>query len=237
MKYLIVNADDFGMTDGINSGVIEAYSRGVVTSASLMVKQPRAGEAAKLAAANPRLGLGLHIDLWEWEPVSGSPKQIYGRVDLDEQEAVAKEIEEQLAMFVSMVGRNPDHLDSHQHVHFSGPARYESSKLARMLRVPLRKLNPSVAFCEEFYGQQGQAQPYPDGITVANLLRLVDAMRDGWTELMCHPGRANDVRSVYAIERESELEALCDPGLRAALQTRRVELRSFSDFQRDQVSR
>jgi predicted glycoside hydrolase/deacetylase ChbG (UPF0249 family) len=237
MRYLIVNADDFGMTKGINSGVIEAHRRGVVTSASLMVKQPAAEEAVRLAAANLQLGLGLHIDLWEWEPVNGAPQQRYARVDLDEAPAVAREIEEQLAMFVSLVGRDPDHLDSHQHVHFSGPARQESLRLARTLGVPLRKLDPAVAFCGEFYGQQGEAQPYPEGITVANLLRLVDATSDRWTELMCHPGRAGDLRSVYATERETELEALCDPALRAALQGRRVELRSFTDFQRDQVNR
>lgn len=237
MRYLIVNADDFGMTSGINSGVIEAHSRGVVTSASLMVRQPAAEEAARLAATNPGLGLGLHIDLWEWEPVNGAPQQRYARVDLDEAPAVAREIEEQLARFVSLVGRNPDHLDSHQHVHFSGPARHESLKLARTLGVPLRKVDPAVAFCGEFYGQQGEAQPYPEGITVANLLRIVDALRDPWTELMCHPGRADDVRSVYASERETELETLCDPALRAALNRRQVELRSFTDFQRDRVNR
>jgi predicted glycoside hydrolase/deacetylase ChbG (UPF0249 family) len=232
LKSLIVNADDFGMTHGINAGVIEAHRSGVVTSASLMVKQPAAEEAARLATANPRLGLGLHIDLVEWEPVDGVRQRMYARVDLADQAAVAREIEEQRALFVSLVGREPDHLDSHQHVHFNEPVREESLRLAARLRVPLRNLHSRIVFCGDFYGQESD-QPYPEGVTHAHLLQLVDAMRDGWTELMCHPGRAHDVRSVYAVEREAELAVLCEPSLPEDLRVRGVELRSFTDFNRD----
>src|SRR5713226_4897179 len=105
------------MTDGINAGVVQAHRRGIVTSASLMVKQPKAREAAVLAAAEYRLGLGLHIDLAEWEPVDGVLQQMYARVDLGGPAQVAKEIAEQLELFIKLVGRGPDHLDSHQHVH------------------------------------------------------------------------------------------------------------------------
>jgi predicted glycoside hydrolase/deacetylase ChbG (UPF0249 family) len=224
LKFLIVNADDLGMTPGVNAGVIEAHQRGVVTSASLMVKQPAAEEAARLAAANPRLGLGLHIDLAECE----LGRKLYARVDVGDQAAVATEIEEQLALFVSLVGREPDHLDSHQHAHFSGPVRAEALRLAITLRIPLRNLDPRIAFCGDFYGQKGE-QPSPERISLAHLLQLVEEMPDGWTELMCHPGRAIDVRSVYARERETELAVLCDPGLPKALAERGVEPRSFID--------
>jgi predicted glycoside hydrolase/deacetylase ChbG (UPF0249 family) len=230
LKFLIVNADDFGMTRGINAGVIEAHRHGVVTSASLMVKQPAAGEAAGLAAANPRLGLGLHIDLAEWEPVGGVPQTRYARVDVQDQAAVAKEIEEQRALFLSLVGHEPDHLDSHQHVHFNEPVREEALRLANRLGVPLRNLDGRIAFCGEFYGQRGEAQPYPEGVTLARLMKLVDETRDGWTELMCHPGRAHDVQSVYASERETELAVLCEPSMREELRARGVGLRSFTDF-------
>jgi predicted glycoside hydrolase/deacetylase ChbG (UPF0249 family) len=229
-RFLIVNADDFGMTDGINSGVIESHKRGIVTSASLMVKQPRAKEAVALAKAESGLGLGLHIDLTEWEPVDGVLKQMYARVDVDDPAQVAGEIAEQLELFIDLVGRKPDHLDSHQHVHLKGHARNESMRLANSLAIPLRSLDGRVAFCGDFYGQQNQFQPYPDGITVANLLRLVDGMAGGWTELMCHPGRAHDVRSVYANERESELATLCNPDLPDALASKGMLLRSFTEM-------
>jgi chitin disaccharide deacetylase len=236
VKYLIVNADDFGMTIGINSGVIEAHSRGIVTSASLMVRREHAAGAAKLAAQYPRLGLGLHIDLVEWEPVGGINRENYRRVDLDDAADVTREIEQQLAMFVSLTGRQPDHLDSHQHVHLSGAPKHESMRLARSLKVPLRNLDSAVAFCGGFYGQQGLAKPYAEGISVANFLHLVDLMQDGWTELMCHPGHAHDVQSVYAAEREAELVTLCEPKLRAALRERDIELCSFGGMSRERFS-
>ena len=225
MKFLIVNADDLGMTAGINAGIIEAHRRGVVTSASLMVKQPAAEEASRLAAANPGLGLGLHVDLVEWE----LGQNLYARADVGDQVAVAKEIEAQRALFVGLVGREPDHLDSHQHAHFNEPVRTEALSLATRLGVPLRNLDPRIAFCGDFYGQE-RDQPAPERISLAHLLHLVEEMPDGWTELMCHPGRAHDVRSVYGREREAELKVLCDPSLRQEIQLRGAALRAFTDF-------
>jgi predicted glycoside hydrolase/deacetylase ChbG (UPF0249 family) len=230
VKYLIVNADDFGMSDGINAGVIEAYQRGIVTSASLMVKQPKAAEAARLAVDQANLGLGIHIDLAEWETIDGELRQIYARVDVEDPDRVAAEIADQLDIFEELVGRRPDHIDSHQHVHMNGAARVESLRIAKALNVPLRRFDSRVAFCGDYYGQQGPSDPYPEGITIANLLRLSESISEGWTELMCHPGYAGDVRSVYAKEREVELAVLCQPDLPGALSARQIQLRSFSDL-------
>ena len=110
------------MSDGINAGVMEAHKHGIVTSASLMVKQPKAREAAGLAATDERLGLGLHIDLVEWEPAEGGWQQIYARVDLDDPAQVDREIAEQVEQFMRLVVRVPDHLDSLQHVPVEGHA-------------------------------------------------------------------------------------------------------------------
>jgi len=62
-RRLIVNADDFGKSSEINRAVIEAYQRGILTSASLMVNEPGLAEAVDLAKANPGLGIGLHLTL------------------------------------------------------------------------------------------------------------------------------------------------------------------------------
>ena len=56
---LIVNADDFGQSPGVNRGIIEAHEHGIVTSASLMVRWPAAASAAAYAREHARLGLGL----------------------------------------------------------------------------------------------------------------------------------------------------------------------------------
>ena len=65
-RFLIVNADDFGLSAGVNQGIIEAHERGVVTSASLMVRWPAAVAAAAYARSHPQLAVGLHVDLGEW---------------------------------------------------------------------------------------------------------------------------------------------------------------------------
>src|SRR5206468_10377269 len=65
-RYLIVNADDLGYSHGVNRGILEAHSSGIVTSASLMVRWPATTDAVLAARDCPGLSLGLHLDLGEW---------------------------------------------------------------------------------------------------------------------------------------------------------------------------
>ena len=124
-RRLIVNADDFGQSPGVNQGIITAHERGIVTSASLMVRWPAAREAAEYARAHPRLGVGLHVDLGEmrYSEEEENWVQMYEVVPHDDAAAVRKEVERQLAEFFSSLGRAPTHLDSHQHVHMHEPVR------------------------------------------------------------------------------------------------------------------
>jgi len=62
-RRLIVNADDFGRSESINQAVIRAHRDGILTTASLMVNEPAAEQAARLARENPKLGVGLHLTL------------------------------------------------------------------------------------------------------------------------------------------------------------------------------
>ena len=99
-KKLIVNADDFGQTHGINQGIIKAHEHGIVTSASLMVRCPAAINAAIYSKKNPTLGVGLHIDLGEWIFSNGNWNLLYEVVPLDDQKAVKKEIYRQFESFL-----------------------------------------------------------------------------------------------------------------------------------------
>src|SRR5437763_1372456 len=58
---LIINADDFGLSESVNAAVLEAYDRGILTSCSLMVAEPAAAAAARAARERPGLGVGLHL--------------------------------------------------------------------------------------------------------------------------------------------------------------------------------
>lgn len=224
-RALIVNADDFGQTAGINIGVIEAHERGIVTSASLMVRWPAADEAAAYARSHPAFAVGLHVDLGEWERRDGEWVRLY-----DVPGDPAGVLASQLERFRALLGRDPSHLDSHQHVHRWEPLRTAMTDLAGRLGVPARELTEDVRYCGSFYGQDSSGNPFPEGIGVERLLRLLTGLPHGTTELACHPGRGKDVDSMYRVERELELEALCDPRVHARIEAAEVRLCSFVDL-------
>src|SRR5881398_1755567 len=106
-RYLIVNADDFGQSRGINRGIAEAHERGIVTSASLMVRWPAAAEAAAYARGHPRLRVGLHLDLGEWVLRKGEWVARYEVVPASDSEQVAGEVARQTEKFRELMGRDP----------------------------------------------------------------------------------------------------------------------------------
>ena len=227
-RILIVNADDFGQSPGVNAGVIEAHERGIVTSASMMVCWPAAHEAAEYGRAEQVLSIGLHLDLGQWTFAEGEWTADYERVPLSNPDEVEREVRRQLGLFRELVGRDPTHLDSHQHVHRNEPAKSVTARLASELGVVLRERSSRVRYCGEFYGQTGTGEPFPEGISLEHLVELIATLPPGNTELACHPGRALGADFVYGRERERELAALCDPRARAAIEREGIVLRSFA---------
>jgi len=72
VRRLIVNADDFGFTPGVNRAIVEAHTGGVVTSSTLMAKGAAFAEAAQLAKTIPSLSVGCHVVFIDGEPVLGA---------------------------------------------------------------------------------------------------------------------------------------------------------------------
>jgi predicted glycoside hydrolase/deacetylase ChbG (UPF0249 family) len=227
-RWLIVNADDLGLSAGVNAGIAEAHERGIVTSASLMVRADAAGAAAALLHDRPRLAVGLHLDIAEWRFEAGEWRVSYERCAPDDPVAVEAECRGQLDAFRDLSGRDPTHLDSHQHTHLSEPVASVAARLAVELEVPLR--DRGIRYEGGFYGQTGKGEPYPEGIEPEHLIELIEALPPGGTELGCHPGRDADTGSPYEAERERELRALCDPRVAAAIERAGVELRSFAEL-------
>jgi predicted glycoside hydrolase/deacetylase ChbG (UPF0249 family) len=226
-RYLIVNADDFGQTPGVNHGIIEAHERGIVTSTSLMVRWPAAPDAAAYGRSHPEFSIGLHLDLAEWIYRDGAWAPLYVVVPANDRAAVAAEVERQLKAFHELMARPPSHIDSHQHIHREDPVRSVVLEEAGKLAVPVRHFSSQVTYSGDFYGQTAKGYPYPEGIDVGNLLRIVKTLPAGVTELGCHPGIGNDVDSMYCAERVVEVQSLCDSRVRAALDTEGVRLCSF----------
>jgi predicted glycoside hydrolase/deacetylase ChbG (UPF0249 family) len=134
---LIVNADDFGYTPGVNRAIAEAHIHGIVTSSTLMAKGPAFSDAVRLATQLPKLSVGCHVVLIDGEPVldqallrsitsgnsapprfgaglkSFAARALAGRLDAGEIEAeTAAQIRK-----IQSAGITVSHLDSHKHTH------------------------------------------------------------------------------------------------------------------------
>ena len=222
MRALIVNADDFGYSLGINRGIAEAHQRGIVTSTSLMVNAPRAREAAALARGLPGLSVGLHVNF------TNEGERL---VEFNDPGACRAELERQVASFEGLLGRPPTHLDSHQHVHRGRSPRPVFLEVAARLGVHLRD-EPPVAYKGGFYGQWEFGVSDPDKVSVAFLSRMLrEEFPEGIYELCCHPGYVDAEASfVYHQDRERELATLTDPRIRALLGELGIRLAGFAEL-------
>jgi predicted glycoside hydrolase/deacetylase ChbG (UPF0249 family) len=140
---------------------------------------------------------------------------------------VADEVSRQLTAFRRLVGKDPTHIDSHQHVHLGEPLRTVLTEVARELAVPLRHCSAAVCYCGAFYGQTAHGAPLPDAISVEGLRQILGTLPPGLTELGCHPGVGHDLDTMYSRERAQEVTVLCDPRVRTSIAAMGIELRSF----------
>ncbi len=219
MKFVIFNADDFGYTRGINRGIVEAHRYGVVTSATLIVNGLATEEAVGMAADLPGLSLGLHVNF---------TNEAQRLVDFDDPEVASAEMRRQLDRFVSLRGRLPTHLDSHQHVHRHPARRPLFEQLAAEHGLPLRD-TPPVVFMGGFYAQWEYGISDLSKVSVAALEGMIrHEVEDGITEMGCHPGYFDEAMEiVYHRDREAELQTLCHPRVREVLREEGIRLIGF----------
>jgi predicted glycoside hydrolase/deacetylase ChbG (UPF0249 family) len=224
VRHLIFNADDFGASTGINRGIAECHSRGVVTSTSLMVLGAAVGEAVAMSRDMPGLAVGLHWDVF------GEDERDFNLADHD---AVREEFSRQLDLFQRYTGRMPTHLDSHRHAHLDGDVRRMFSDLTAPLRLPVRGAG-TVRFVGGFYAQWEWKVTNLEYVSVPFLQRMVrEETPDGWTEFSCHPGyKSPGYRAVYLDEREAEIRTLTDPRIRQTIEEQGIHLTSYADVPR-----
>jgi len=163
-RYLIINADDFGMSDGVTEGIIRAWQKGVVTNTSALINLDGAPERIVRAhAEHPDLPIGLHLNLTLGKPIL-SPEKIptlvddkgnfYDRFQIFEHlyEMSVDELRAELfaqAEALRATGVTFDHIDYHQHLMVTHTPFYPLvCEMARKYRVPVRQPVP-----ESFYGQ------------------------------------------------------------------------------------
>ena len=155
MKRLIVNADDFGVSAGVNRGILHAHHHGIVTSTTVMINLPDAAPGLEQALASaPDLGIGLHFNLTAGRPAA-PPREVasllngsglfrpvmewpacLARCDDDH---VRREMHAQWDHFVALAGQPPDHLDAHHYATYLHPVALRTMlDLSRQYHIPMR---------------------------------------------------------------------------------------------------
>jgi len=250
-RLLIVNADDFGLSKGVNFGIIEAARHGVVTSTTAMMNAPAVEHAAELSAQTPQLGVGLHFVLSFGCPLTDMPSlardgrlgkwvwEVAEQGTLNSQE-VERELVCQYQRFLDVFGRAPTHIDSHHHVHLIPQVYAIVAKFADEKGLPVRIDREVVAqnaimLTDERSSDSFASNFYAENVTEAFFLDILDsavARNDRSIEIMCHPGFVDKPlqESKYCYPRLEELEVLTAPSLKAAVTARGFRLGNFSDL-------
>ncbi|MGH9714384.1 MAG: carbohydrate deacetylase [Candidatus Acidiferrales bacterium] len=286
MKQLILNADDFGMTRGVNEGIIRAHRDGVLTSTTLMAGGAAFEDAVNLAKQNPGLGVGCHLVLvggCAIAPLQAIPsladdagqlpatlpefvtRVSSGRIRVDE---IEREMRAQIEK-IRAAGIEPTHLDTHKHTHahprvMEALGRVAQSTGITRVRRPIETIRDSLESSrgegvgitlqvlaaatvramtprldaisrkyrlrspDQFLGLAGTGMMGP-----AKLRQMIEALADGQTEIMVHPGLCDeDLRQAdtrLKQERQTELEGLLDAGVRSAIEERGIRLITFRE--------
>ena len=237
MKQLIVAADDFGLTNGVSAGIIEAIAHGVVSSTSAMVAWPDAADRLARHHTSELSGrVGLHLQLTTGVSCA-PPAAVPSLVDAEghfarrraaeprrESAEIAHEWRAQ-ADRLRAIGITPAHLDSHHHIHHQPEAVEPFAALAASLGVPGRGGPPPVraalAAAGVAHAEWLETSWFGGVLTVDRLVKVVTRAfavigNAGTVELMCHPGlsdRELEAVSSYTTERERELAVFCAPDL------------------------
>ncbi len=228
MIKLLVNADDFGYSRGVNHGIIDAYRFGIVNSTTMIVNMPGTEHSIELAKENPDLKVGVHLTLTCGRALASDVPSLVeddgrfrmtkkfediDKVQLDE---VEKEWEAQIEYMIQ-AGLKPSHFDSHHHIHAQPRLLPVVQRLSEKYDLPVRnafgdqvtgvKLLTDIFF-DDFFGEEVSANYFEQ-------LKMKE--RDGQSvEVMCHPAYVDEALlsgSSYHIKRAKELDILMNTQL------------------------
>ncbi|MGG2024688.1 chitin disaccharide deacetylase [Gottfriedia sp. S16(2024)] len=219
MIKLIVNADDFGYSRGINYGIIDAHKNGVVNSATMMMNMPGVSHAVELAKENPSLQVGIHLVLTCGKPLLNNVPTLVNEKGnfksrhefFEDKNILLDELEREWTVQIEKFlesGLKPTHFDSHHHVHTVPEFLPVVQKLAQKYNLCARRISENAlqgiapftdVFLHDFYGE---------GVTDDYFDKILTRVQDGQSvEVMCHPGYLDHEilnNSSYAKDRVKE---------------------------------
>lgn len=244
---LIINADDFGYSKGVNYGIIDAYKNGIVRSTTIMAGMPGFDHAIKLAKENKELGVGVHLTLTSYKPVLDSHKDIVNEqgyfdkglytkeniinINLEE---IYREFEAQIEK-VKSSGIEITHLDSHHHVHTLKELKPIMEKILAKYKLPIRgglkyeiNYDKVVDFKGTFYDKEVNIKGFE------NLLKESKGIFD----VMSHPAYLDKFlfdSSSYSIKRIEELELLTSEEIKSLIKEKGVKILNYRDIFKDRI--
>lgn len=249
MKNVIINADDFGLTDGCNKGIVKGIKDGVVTSTTVMMNMPYANKGIEMLKSMSFKSAGVHLTLTCGEPTLPA-EEIPSLVDNENRfyrrraelfpklrlEEVEKELRNQIELFIK-TGSKPSHLDSHHHIHMYDGIREVVAKLAKEYNLPLRYANEETKqylkennipttdnFSMDFYGKN---------TSINRMKEILENASNGTIEIMVHPAIVDkelESLSSYSANRSKELEILISRELKNWFIEKDIKLIGFNNI-------
>ena len=251
MQQLIVNADDYGDSLSVNSGIRYAHEKGVVTSTSLLANGKHFEDAiTKLPST---LGLGIHLNLSYGKALSRNKvldKHFQYKILLKKVSPsfIEKELRAQIEK-VKERGLHIDHVNSHQHVHAFSPVKEIVLKLAQEYKIPAIRWQKERAKRIEFNKRylknvlishslgkcpMKTTDHYFGTIHTGNpqLKHYFSYLTfSGTAEICCHPAEKSlQRRDKFSLSRAKELKVLCHPKLKEAIEKKKIQLIRFQDL-------
>ncbi|MGL4737851.1 MAG: chitin disaccharide deacetylase [Cellulosilyticaceae bacterium] len=243
MTRLIVNADDMGLCEAVNYGILSAYQKGIVTSCTIMPGMPGFEHAVALLKQNPGLGCGVHMTLSLHKPVMNGHQTIVdedgyfyrritnekiGTFDLEE---VYQEFCAQIEK-VKATGIEITHLDSHHHVHTLEALDPVIKRIVEKYNLPIRGgfekgwgYTKAVDLMDSFYGDEVKTTYFEEHLEEIKSHEQVD--------LMCHPAFVEEAlvnATSYALARMKEYSILTDEAVKIFLEANNITLVSYKDY-------
>jgi predicted glycoside hydrolase/deacetylase ChbG (UPF0249 family) len=268
MKYLIVTADDLGLTGSINNGIAESVKDGIVTAVALIPSGEAFGQAVEIARDLKFSAIAAHLSLTEGSPVS-DPKSVssivtsdgrfypgYGRLfsaflfNKIDPKHIYTELKSQMDA-LKKTGLKVSYLTSHQHIHmmpgmlevflaiareYGIPAMRPTHKDKIVMPISVAKIYKSMVLS----ALSGNMHPdafmgFLDGGSISEdtLIGLLKSLREGVTEIACHPGFMGAeilARHRFHMGCEEELSALASPKVRKVIQDLGIKLIGYEEF-------
>lgn len=243
MKSIIFNADDLGISELTDLGILKCVRSGIVKSASLMVNSSLSEKSYRLAKEE-NVSIGIHLNATSLNDFLTDKKYLFGKTGkiksaisgrgkLSDGDLInmIEEFKRQLDLFEKLFNEPPDHINHHHPLYFIDGFTEIFKSWIEGAGIPCRwsrdlgKINLKHPDYTEFGFYER------DSLNVQSLIRMIEKFPEGVTEVMVHPGLIdNSMDSVYKTEREIQVEVLTDSVFRDYLHINNLLITDFRYF-------